>query len=182
MTPQQMIFLSSIFIMFFMLFIIFLIKRKEILSFFFPNKWVIVEMLELDNNCLSWLQPKNQDLRFKFNDGYYHLYHQAIDEKTNVIKNPSIYREGRLAKFFYHEGNSDPMDYRLGKITGNPQISRQMETMEVSKLFDENRSVAQEFFNKYGLFIVGIIIIIVIYLLMKKPDQAVQTIQPAIQG
>jgi uncharacterized integral membrane protein len=170
--------------------IIFLINRKRILSFWFPQKWVIVCMLELDNNVNEWLQEKNEDLRFLFNNGYYFLYHQGIteevkDDKGKVLfkrelTRPAIYREGRLAKFFYHEGNSEPMDFRLGTITGNPQISRQMETMEVSKLFEDNSNGAKEFMNKYGIYILVGIAILVLYLVFKKTPQPEQI--PIVKG
>jgi len=143
---------------------LYLFKRKQILSFFYPNKYVIVEMLELDNSTSSWIERKNDDLRFEFNKGYYNMFHQDLDKN----KHPPIYREGRLAKLYYHEGFSEPMDFRQGKITGNPQISRQYEEIQLSKLFEDNASVAQEFFKKYGVFIAIGLILLVVYILIKN--------------
>lgn len=172
----QLYVISSI-IMLILVLVIFLIKRKQIMSFLYPNNWVYIEMLELDNSISEWIEKKNPDLRFQFNEGYYNMYHQSVKENGDPKVNPAIYRDGRLAKFFFHEGFSDPLDFRQGKISGNPQISRQLETLEVSKLFEDNKNIAQEFFKKYGLVIMGIILIMVLYLIFKKPEQVVQTVQ-----
>ena len=110
---------------------------QSIDSFFHPEKYSIIDMLESDNNSRVWLQRKNKDLRFLFNDGWYNMFEATIDniEKEKdleeekeakivsetadkKIKTPppipellkfqkrgtSVYREGRLAKFYYKEG------------------------------------------------------------------------------
>jgi hypothetical protein len=139
-------------------------------------------MLELDNNTSEWLEKKNADLRFEFNKGFYNMFHQGVKEDGNPKVEPAIYREGRLAKFFYHEGFSDPIDFRQGKISGNPQISRELEENNISSWFDEEEKGVEEFFKKYGFWILGIVLILVIYLLLKKPEQVVQTVEQIPRG
>jgi hypothetical protein len=158
--------------------IIMIITRKKVLSFLYPDKYILVEMLELDNSINSWIQEKNPDLRFEFNKGYYHLYHQGMNEKGDKIGNPAIYRDGRLAKFFYQEGNCDPIDFRQGKITGNPQITMQIEKTNITDLFEEEENFLETFIRKWGIVIViGILIILAIAMMSKKPDAAVQVVK-----
>lgn len=153
---------------------VFVRYRKEILSFLFPDKWVEIEMLELDNNTINWLQKKTKDLKFTFNDGEYNMFSQEIKEEiqqdgskiTKIQKNPPIYRAGRLAKFFYNEGNEDPLDFRTGKMSGNPQINKQISNIDISRLWTGHKSMSQEFLEKYGIFVllgIGVILLIMMF-------------------
>ena len=185
MNLQQLYLIGGILFIFIFLLIIFLINRKQILSFFYPSNYVIIEMLELDNNVRQWIEKKNDNLRFEFNKGYYNMFNQSLEEHKHkngevlykTIKSPAIYREGRLAKFFYHEGHEDPIDYRAGKISGNPQINKQYEELQFSDLWAEDSLTIEDFFKKYGFYIMIILIIVVIWLIVRKPEQAVQIVK-----
>lgn len=178
-----------IIIFFAFLFLLFVIFYKDIMSFLFPSSWVKVTILELDNNVRSMLLKKTPDLKFEFKEGNYNLYHtgeiiekvkerkEAIRDKEGKItgynivkekytennKESAIYRSGRLGQFFYKEGNSDPLDYRTGEITGNPQISKQISKIELGKLFSTEVTFGEELFKKFGLFIlVGVVVLLII--------------------
>lgn len=133
---------------FVLLLIVFLINRVRILSFLFPQNYNMVCVLESDNNVTIWTQKKNSDLRFEFNGGWYNMY-DTTDQKV-TLPNPdgsittslmptkqatSIYRNGRLAQFFYIEGNEEPLDFRNNKISSNPQMRKQMSQVDLTKLW-----------------------------------------------
>lgn len=149
-------------------------RRDDIRAFWWPSDWVEVEMLELDNNTRTWLQQKTPNLKFKFNEGLYNMYHPVRED--GVIKRmPSIYRSGRLAKFFYQEGREDPLDLRTKEIDGNPQVNEQILKIDVGRFFDSVGGLGQELMQKYGIFILlglGLMLIVIIFLLLQKPEAA----------
>lgn len=173
-----------------MLLVILWKNRDEIRAFFDPGGWAEVTMMELDNNVSTWLQQKKFDLKFKFNDGSYNLFHSGThtkdvkvkkkDEQGNEIevieqqevleKNPSIYRSGRLAKFFYREGNEDPIDFRQISVTGNPQINEQMLKVDISRWFMSAEGLGAELLNKFGIFIVIGLGLLLLYIAFIKKD------------
>lgn len=174
-------------------------KRDEIRAFFWPGSWAEIEMLELDNNCNVWLQQKSKSLQFKFNEGVYNMFHPGTKEVARIekkedgtveevretipVKQPAIYRSGRLAKFFYIEGNEDPLDYRNNTITGNPQINEQMNKVEVSRMITSAGGLGQELMAKYGFFIlVGIgVFLVIILIYMVQQGQSKQVVETGAQ-
>lgn len=158
MTPQQIYVIISLFTMLVVL-IVFLIFRKEISSFLFPHKWAKIMMLESDNNVYQWLQPKNKDLRFTFNDGFYNMFESRIlnNEKNSIFT--SIYRDNRLPCFIYVEGNENPIDLRKIEATGNPQLNRQIQDIDISKLFVYNKFDLFEILQRYWWVIVAVLVI-----------------------
>lgn len=176
-----------------------IIFRKNIMSFFWPQNYCYVTMLESDNNVSSWIQRKNPNLKFIFNEGEYNLY-DKIPEKslpplydgkgrlaTSMPVSTAVYRSGRLAQFFYIEGNEDPLDYRNNKITSNPQMNRQRKTVDYTKLLTAAPGIKEWIiYALLGLavgFIIGQIIggwgkvpapvnqgILFIYLLRRAPN------------
>lgn len=138
--------------------IIALFKRKNILSFFFPHKWVEVEMVESDNNTQIWLQKKTTDLTFKFNGEPYNMFHKEdkeskysyvekeengvmIKEKVKLPQSKRkfpIYRAGRLAKFLYIEGNPNPVDLRQVEVAESSSLQRILTSNDIEGLFAED--------------------------------------------
>lgn len=137
--------------------LIFILRKKAILSFLNPQDWVEVEMLEVDNNVRNWLQKKNNELSFVFNKGRYYMF---TGENKNTT--PSIYRKGRLAKLYYIEGNSHPLDFRNIKLTGDPYLNMQLDSINLSGLFFEDDSGIMNLIKKYWWVILGLGIIILI--------------------
>lgn len=164
------------------------VKRDDIHSFFYPGQWAEIEMLESDNNCSTWLQRKNPDLRFEFNGGHYNMFEKGIEEpepdtgneldKVPIPKkkiSTAIYRAGRLSKFFYIEGNEDPLDFRTQKISGNAALSEQREKIETIQLFTKDKSDMEKNMERIIpiVIVVGIIIIIIILYLQGQHPAAV---------
>lgn len=161
--------------------IIFLMFRKSILSFFFPEDWVIIEFLERDNNVKTWLQKKEKNLQFTFNNGIYNMFEVVDTSKEDIGRelstmpplNPelrvftSIYRQGRLAKLYFKEGNKDPMDYRTGQIKGDSQQAMQIEKAQLSDILNAGGGLGEEFLRKYGVIIFIGLIILVLFLALK---------------
>lgn len=145
---------------------------REIHSFFRPGLYNSITMLELDDNVSSWLQKKNSDLRFEFNNGYYNMFHrgdiQGIKIPPKFTKNSVIYREGRLGKFFYVEGNADPIDFRKIESTHNPQLSKEIEKTQFSRLFESPTSFGEDLLQKYGFFILLGIGALVLFMILGK--------------
>lgn len=137
--------------------ILFILFRKKILSFLFPQNWIEVEMLEIDNNVRNWLQKKNDNLSFEFNKGKYFMF--TGDSKGKI---PTIYRSGRLAKLYYIEGNQFPLDFRNIQLSGNAYLSRQLDNIKLSELWVDEDNVLENIFKKYGIVILGIILFILI--------------------
>lgn len=147
-TSTGLIVLIMFGVVFILLVFLIFINRVRILSFWFPQNYNVVTMLEADNNITTWTQKKNSDLRFQFNDGFYNMY-DTVSEKVTLTnpdgskfegtiparKTSSIYRSGRLAQFFYVEGNADPLDFRNNTITSNPQMRKQMLSVDLTKLW-----------------------------------------------
>lgn len=185
-------------------------KKDEIRAFFWPGSWAEIEMLELDNNTKIWLQKKNDSLTFKFNSGIYYMYEpgtkevmaEELDEQGNVkkdeqgnpimvkkkaplpVRQPSIYRSGRLAKFFYIEGNENPLDFRNNTITGNPQINEEMLKVESSRMITSAGGLGQELMAKYGFFIllgIGFLLLILAFALFRNQEMAKQAAQNTAQ-
>lgn len=151
--------------------LIVIVKRKQILSFFFPQNWVNVIMLESDNNVNDWLQKKNKDLRFTFNDGYYNMFESADSivpaPSGRMVKGAtSVYRSGRLATFLYVEGNENPVDLRNLKVTGNPQLNKQLTKVDIGKLFvDDSTPFINVLKQLQPYLIIGGVILLVIIVL-----------------
>lgn len=197
---------------FFILFLGILFKRRdEIRAFFFPQNWAEIEMCESDNNTVTWLQRKNKALRFEFNGGYYNMYDTTsnvtlTEEENNALdkiadpetrelerkilteskrKMVSVYRSGRIAKFFFNEGNENPIDFRNVKPTGNPVMTKTQEAIDLMELATGTESGIEEFWRKYGLIIVVVGFLIVIAILIsianKKPaTEVLQNIPPKV--
>lgn len=164
------------------------LNKDEIRSFINPHQWCLIQMIEADNNISSWLQKKNADLRFEFNKGLYNMFDQVdikFEKDTNgkiikkKLKGTSIYRSGRVASFMYIEGNENPIDLRHLQVTGNPQYQRDLKEMDISGMFQSEKSALEDFFSKYGVIIIiaGFVIVILI-LLFYKPQVIVQQPQP----
>lgn len=143
-------------------FLIFLVVlflfRIQILSFIFPQNYALVEILEVDNNVRSWIQKKNSSLSFKFNEGVYYMF-----TGEDRFRSPSIYRKGRLAKFYYVEGNPYPLDYRNIKLTGDAKLNAQVETIQMNNLFFEDDNNFLDLFKKYWWVIPIIILFMVVF-------------------
>lgn len=152
----------------------FIIKYKEIMSFLYPGDWLEVEILELDNNTFVDLIKKPSNLVYHFRDGSYNLYHASSNTGKDKFgrdipvlqKNSPIYRSGRLGKFFFIEGNSDPLDFRNNEIKGNAYVSDLFSKVEFARLFESDVSFGEDFLKKYGFFVlVGIVVILGVLLL-----------------
>lgn len=103
MTIQELltiIYILSGFMGFILVLVIF-IKRHEIISFFFPEGYAVVTMLEADNNIQTWLQRKNPSLKFKFNNGSYNMY--ELQEVENKALN-------KVQKLVAPDGTEIPID------------------------------------------------------------------------
>lgn len=149
-----------------------IILRKKILSFLYPHDYAEIEMIEKDNNTRIWLEKKKKDLTFNFNEGSYNMF--EVTPTEDPLNNPppylitSVYRAGRLAKFFYLEGESNPIDMRTLKIHHDAQQTNQLEKIRLSRLIHSNVSLGSELWNKYGFFLIIGVIILLLYLAFKK--------------
>lgn len=149
--------------------LLFLLFRKKIMAFFKPNDWCLIEMIERDNNVISWLQKKDKDLQFVFNEGTYNMFDVITEEgRTNYKKVfSSIYREGRLAKLYYKEGEQNPLDIRNLRIVNDAQQANMQGKIAMSRLMKSGYSLANEIWQKYGLFLILGILILLLYLVFK---------------
>ena len=168
MTVEQILLYILIgFILFFFLLLALAVYlfRNEIRAFFKPDQWASITMIEADNNVSSWLQKKNPDLRFTFNEGIYNMF----DISKGVIDKTVVYREGRLGKFFYIEGNKNPMSFRhlQSNVNNLPQIDQQLTKIDLSRLFSSSESLSQELLSKYGFYVITAIIILLLVVLFK---------------
>lgn len=57
-----------------LLIMLFLVFRKEIMSFFFPEKYLMVLMREKDGNIAKFIVERNETMTFNFQRGIYNLY------------------------------------------------------------------------------------------------------------
>lgn len=181
MTPFAWILIVFLIVTFLEIITVLIIFRKNISSFFNPSMWAEVEMIELDNNVLSWLQKKSADLKFTFNKGNYYLFNPSSSTtldttlKGNSIPLPPplkkditpIFRSGRLPKYYYQEGNPFPLNITLEDRTINTQIDTQIQSLEIGKAFRVDEGLSWEILKKYGIFIL-IIIIVLLFILLSK--------------
>jgi len=151
--------------------LIFLVRYKDIMSFFFPQNWNSITMLEKDNNVSNWIQKKSKDLTFKFNNGIYNMfsYEEELEQKDKdkppIIKRieTPMYRNGRLGHFLYIEGQKNPINFREIKPTGYPEIDEQQSKIDMSLLWTSKN----DFMAKYGFIILIVIGIAVLIILLK---------------
>lgn len=143
--------------------------KDDILTIMRPGDYVVITMNELDNNVRSWLQKKTSDLRFNFNEGYYNMFDtsEVTGEGTKKNFNP-VYRNGRVAQFFYNEGNPNPLDFRQVKSESNPQLRKNLMAVDLSNLFNTEKSAGQELMEKYGFYLLIGVVAIVVFILMTK--------------
>lgn len=149
---------------------------KDIMSFIFPDKWVSVTMLELDNNVLNWLQKKKNSLTFDFKGGTYNLFHvkykdgivtdnEGNDIKTRTpINNNTLYKEGRLNKFFYVEGQYNPFDYRSISVSTDTYMKNLILDAKLSDMMNVDDNFSEELIRKYGIYILIAFIITILAL------------------
>lgn len=172
-----------------MLSVLLYVNRKDIAAFFFPQDWAEVTILESDNNIRTWLQKKSADLSFKFNMGKYNMFEKQPEEKkaeaeglekvpTPDRKGTAIYRSGRLSRFFYIEGCPDPLDFRQVKITGNAQLTEQLDKVQVMDLFTGQASQFEEVWRKIAPFVIIAGFLLVIFFLWQN-NQMQQAAQQA---
>lgn len=148
---------------------------QDIVSFFFPNKYVSITMLESDNNVSNFIVKKTDDLRMEFNSGKYNLFESMssvemdkdgnpVDTSTPVYPQTSIYRSGRLGHFFFIENNENPLDFRNQKITGNPQLNEALLKQDFNDLWIEPKTFGEQVLKYIVpiLIIIGIIIVVVV--------------------
>lgn len=162
--------------------------KDEIRAFVWPNRWVDISMIESDNNVSQWLQKKSEDLRFDFNDGKYNLFEASGEKEVwteREVPKPDgtksvqkvkkfvpdgkysvVYRSGRLAKFFYIEGNENPLDMRELKPSGNPRVTSNLMGIDLSKLFRSETTMMEDLWKRFGPFVmiggIGLIIFILL--------------------
>ncbi len=188
-TTLDIIIFSMIFIIVVLVVFLFVKNYSKIMSFIYPNDWNYITVLEADNTCT--IQKKNKDLRFEFNDGFYNMYDTEKTEidlpnpdgtttKDQIIKRneTAIYRSGRLAQFFYIEGNSEPLDFRNNKISSNPQMRKQLLSVDLTKLWTMGNQVKTWILYAIVGFLIGVIIGNVIggYNKIPKPQEVQQAI------
>lgn len=157
---------------FFLIFLLLLWKKwTDIKVFFHPENFAKITMIESDNNMLTWIEKKNADLNFIFNNGKYNMFDK---DTTGAKQNTVIYRSGRLAHFIYIEGNENPVDLRGRIAPANARLNYDQETAGMTDLFLDNSNPA-ELWTKIGIavLVVGVIIIIVLLLKGQTPPPEV---------
>lgn len=137
-------------------------KKEDILTIFFPNDWIEIEMLERNNNTAIWLENIRKKDTFEFKGGVYNIY----DTKKGV---PSylktvVYRSGRVGKCFYVEGNENPIDFRGIESTSFPENRAELLKLDIAKLWSSDKPFSSELFERYGFFIIAVIAVGVIWL------------------
>lgn len=137
-----------------MLILLVIIKFNSIMSFFYPHKYVEIIMLESDNNIRSWLQKKSSDLRLEFNGAYYNMVN-------------AVYRKGRLAQFFFVEGNENPIDFRTVRATGDAERTRLSKRLDLANLFIQSIDFVDMLKRNWWLIVIGVIGVIVMINLQK---------------
>jgi len=90
------------------------------------------------------------------------------DQKHN--KKSPVYRSGRLGSFIYIEGKNDPVDLRDLKkeFNANSVINTEMSKVELARLVSSMGGI-NEIWDKYKVFIIIGIIILVLILLFRQP-------------
>lgn len=158
--------------------VIVFIKRHDILSWFQPQNYLMVEMIQKDNNTESWLQRKNEKLSFWFDKCEYFMMDNPesseLDKDGKPIQKTSlIYREGRLGKFFYIEGYQFPVKIMRGSLDGaNAKLMSDMKKINLNDLFAREESIGEQLLKNIGIFILLGILILILYLIFKKPEPA----------
>lgn len=179
--------LVIIFILVLIGWIVFLIYkfRDNIHSFIYPQKWVVIEMIESDNSVSSWLQRKTSDLSFEFNNGDYFMFDSSEEVKKSNVPLPNggfkevfintgkkffpVYREGRISKFYYIEGNSYPLDFKHLKPVGNPQLLKQIKTSRMyDMMFHKPQDSIMESIIKYAPIVLLIVVGVMLFMLYNK--------------
>lgn len=149
--------------------IIFIIKHKEILSFFYPDQWLLITILELDNTVTTKLIKKTKDLKFKFKDGNYYTFHPYSKKSDNsevpeFIQGSGIYKNGRLLQFFYTEGNKYPIDFRGIEKTFDSVIDEKLNRISLTDwLTVSDDDILSLIKKNIVTIIIGIIILIVLF-------------------
>lgn len=64
--------------------VVFIIFRKEILSFFMPDQYLMVLIREKDGNIAKFIIKRNETMTFQFQKGIYNLYDGYTDESTET--------------------------------------------------------------------------------------------------
>lgn len=157
--------------------IVLLLRWKDVMSFIQPQKWVSVTMLERDNNVVNMLIRKNKSNTFTFNEGVYNLFSRSL-LPTGVpipplMKFNVVYKEGRLAKLFYVEGNENPISFKEIKETGFPELRREILKMDLRDLWDIGGSLGSKILDEFGIYILIGIVILLVYLIAKVGSAAV---------
>lgn len=144
----------------FLVLIILILKRSDILSFIYPENWCKIIFLEKDNNVRFWLQKKNKQLNFEFNKGVYQMYETLQG---------NVYRKGRINCMFYVEGCEFPINLRNINAVTNPQLLSQLKRVALSELFIEDKTPLQHFLEKYAIYIIfGFFVIVVIFIVTNR--------------
>lgn len=152
--------LQIVFGLLLILIVFFFIFKDHIMSFFYPENFIKIEFLNLDNSIKQFLLKKPHDLKFQYKKGWYNLFDTS--SKKKVIN--TIYREGRFSKAYYKEGNENQLDFRHLEITGNPQLDDEILKQKYDFLWTSDKSSLEKFLP---YIIIGILIFIAIVLLKK---------------
>lgn len=145
------------------LIILFIAFYKDIFSFFKPQDYVRIYILELDNQITRKLIKKPSNLKYKYKSGVYNLFdtHKNIPNFKN--KETVIYRDGRLNALFFIEGNSNPLDFRTGKIQIDTYLEQEFNKLDMAKLWSTNKPFGMTLLEQYGFYLIlGIIILVII--------------------
>lgn len=152
--------------------IIFYFKR-EILSFIQPQKWVSITMIEIDNNVINWIHRK-KGMTFDFNNGTYNLFNTRYENEKieeNIVRRPImenfLYKEGRLTKYFYSEGNPNPIDMRKIEAINDIYTQNLIQDMQISEIIAIDDSFSDMIIRKYGIYIIGFMALVIFLVIMK---------------
>lgn len=138
-------------IVFLFVFFVFLMLYHEIMSFFFPDNYFKSIMVESDNNIRIKLMKKGKTKSFVFNKGLY------------LLSGSPLYILKRLGCFVHKEGNENPIDLKLIRATGNPELNNIIINQQVDGLWYEKDETMNVIKNVIiGVLGIAILVIIVV--------------------
>lgn len=174
------LFLILIIIILFFSLIFYFIFKDDIHAWLFPDKYVMVTMVQLDDSILTNIIKKNQDLTYEFNGALYNLFYPDRQGNTSFIvkdgikvpmynRKSTVFRQGRLASFTFIEGQENPIDFRDLKrdFSMDTKIKKEFSKVQISRLI----SSVSDFENIIAKWwwVIALAIIIIFILITRRP-------------
>lgn len=168
------------------------IRREDIRAWFHPEDYNDITMVEKDGNIRRWREKKNNELKFIFHGNPYNMYFPRNNKPSLSLSDDNkesesieinkdkdvtvVFRCNRLASYTYTEFNEWPIDFRNinRDFSVDAKLRREMAKDELSGMVN-SVSGFSDIWTNYKYILIGIFILILIWLIFRKPPQVILT-------